>query len=175
MIVSILSTRRIKGEVREMSKKGIDEEDIFDWMPVAENLDLGLNATNVEVITKKFDYITEIVITLQFADAAVEWTEFLAGSALTNGLYITIDDEKITPVIKTKGELMEIGEFVISAKDNDNLYVIQIRLDFLNWCGNMGLQARSATDYKKIIFNIKDDLSSLTGLFTALVKGWRAR
>ena len=157
-------------EISEELKK----ED-FDYRPVHEDLNLGVNTTNVSVSTIKFDYVTKIIINLLFTDAAVEWTEFLAGSALTNGLFISVDGVAITPVIKTKGQLMEIGKKSVGAKDNDSAYPIQIILDFMSWCGNMGLQTKTRTGDMDITFDIKDDLSSLTGLFTAQVQGWKAR
>lgn len=152
-----------------------EEFEKFDYTPVFEDLNLGVNATNVSVTTRKFDYINRIIINLLFTDATVEWTEFLAGSALTNGLFITVDGVAITPVIKTKGQLFEIGEQDIGAKDNDSVYPIQIVLDFMKWCGNMGLQTETRTGDMKIVFDINDDLSSLTGLFTAQIHGWKSR
>lgn len=157
----------------DITKK--EEFENFDYTPVFEDLNLGVNATNVPVITRKFSFITRIIINLLFADAAIEWTEFLAGSALTNGLFISVDGVAITPVIKTKGQLLEIGEQDIGAKDNDSAYPIQIVLDFMKWCGNMGLQTETRTGDMTIVFDINDDLSSLTGLFTAQIHGWKAR
>lgn len=152
-----------------MNKK----EEEFHWIPVHDDVDLGLNATNATIDTKKFTVITNVLITLQFADAAVEWTEFLAGSALTNGLFVSLDGVAITATAKTKGQLMEWGKADILAKDNDNTYVIQIELDFAKWCGNLGLQAEGQTGYRDLVVDINDDLSSLTGIFTANVKGWK--
>ena len=156
-----------------MSKKGLKEIESIDWVPVHEDLNLGLNATNASVTTKLFDYITQIFITLRYADAAAEYTEFLAGSALTNGLFITVDGRAITPVIKTKGQLLEIGKASILRDDNDNVKVYQVELDFLKWCGNMGVQCKKVDGQRTIVFDINDDLSSITGLFVANVHGWK--
>lgn len=159
-----------------MSKKTTrDDLRIFDWVPVFEDIDLGLNATNATVTTKLFDYITRVIITLRFADAATEYTEFLAGSALTNGIFVTVDGKAITPVIKTKGQLMEIGiASTMILDDNDNVRVYQVILDFSAWCGGLGLQIQKVDGNRSLIFDINDDLSSITGLFVANVQGWKA-
>ena len=151
----------------------MSELEAFDYKPVFEDIDLGLNATNATVSMRLFSYVTQIVITLQFTDAAQEWTEFLAGSALSNGIYITLDGDAIVPTATTKGELMEWGEAYTSLADNDNCIVVQVVIDFTKWCGNLGLQVASRAADRTLVFDINDDLSSLTGLFTANVKGWK--
>ena len=151
----------------------MSELEAFDYKPVYQDINLGLNATNATVSMGLFSYVTQIIITFQMTDAAIEWTEFLAGGALSNGLYITLDDEQITPTAKTKGELCEWGEAYISPADNDSCYVIQVVLDFTKWCGNLGLQVASRTKDRSLVFDINDDLSSVTNLITANVKGWK--
>ena len=159
-----------------MSKKSSREYlDIFDWVPVNQNIDLGVTAQTLSVTTSLFDYITYMTITYARTDAAIEWSEFEAGSALTNGITFYIDGVQFGKTINTVAELAELGELYISPADNDSMYLIQVKIDFTKICSNLGLQTQTADGDRTIDIVIGDDTSGATTILTLNVFGWKAK
>lgn len=160
-----------------MSKKGTREElEIFDWVPVYEEINLGVTAQTLDVTTQLFDYITRIRIMLNHSDAAIEWTEFAAGGALTNGFYIMVDGRQVSPTIKTKAQLGNLGELFISPTDLDAAtvsYVLTAIIDYSKICSTLGIQIQKPAGNRTVQIVIGDDMSGLTGVLTAVVEGWK--
>ena len=159
-----------------MSKKQ-QELEIFDWVPVYEEIDLGVTAQTLSATVKSFDVITRISIMFNHSDAAIEWTEFAAGGALTNGFYLMVDGRQASPTIKTKAQLGNFGDLFISPTDLDAAtvsYVLQAVKDFTKVCFPLGgIQTKKSSGDRTVQFVIGDDMSGLTGVLTAVVEGWK--
>ena len=157
-----------------MSEKEIEK---FDWINVSETIDLGVTAQTIDVTVKNFDMITRISIMFNHSDAAMEWTEFAAGGALTNGFYLIVDGKEQSATIKTKAQLANFGDLFISPTDLDAAtvsYVLQAVKDLTKVCYPLGgIAAKKIDGYRKVQFVIGDDMSGLTGVLTAVVEGWR--
>ena len=150
----------------------------FDYVPVSEVINLGVSAQTLSVATREFDYITKARIMYNPSDAAIEWTEFLAGAALTNGFFFKIDGVQFGATVKTKADLGSLGELFVSPSDLDAAtvsYILVCVIDFLKITGNMGIQTESNVGDRTIDIVIGDDMSGATGVLTLVVEGWKSK
>ena len=162
-----------KRDIREVAD---DQFQQFDWVPVCEVIDLGVTAQTLSVTTAKFDYITLLYITYNMSDAAIEWTEFLVGGALTNGFQFYVDGRPFGDAIKTIGTLGELGRVFISPTDLDAAtvsYVIQCEIDMTRICGNLGMQIQKQGGEKTLTVVVGDDMSGATGILSLSVFGYK--
>lgn len=68
----------------------VEATNIFNE-PIVETFDLvqnGSTATYITNISKDFDVVTKMNWVLEYTDTSNDWTNFAAGAALTNGIYI---------------------------------------------------------------------------------------
>jgi len=143
---------------------------LFDYLPVFDEIDLDVDLSTAAAVslTKKFDYITQVIINYTTSDAAVDqstepgWT----------GLQIRLDDE----VLFTFSNIVNLylmGE-VRQYEDDNNIVTYQTILDFTKCTpGGLGLQIEKAAAGDRVFdFYGQDDMTGATR-FRATVMGYR--
>lgn len=153
-----------------------DQGAIMDF----ETLDLAVDgAPAVDVLTTagKFDVISRVIMTLRFADAAVEWAVFAAeATALTNGFYLQYDGVGLETIntIKDNGDFFNIGydvTLVADAAGTPN-QILAARWSFKEKILPHGLKM---WDGETFGFKVQDDMTVLASLdsLEATVEGYR--
>ena len=152
-------------------------DEMWDWVPVSEHINMGVTAQTIEVTVGFFDYITSILLMYNMADGAIEWTEFLVGGALTNGIQFMVDGRPLGPLIKTLADFAAFGIVFVSPTDLDAgtvSYIFQAEMDLRKVCGtNLGMQIQKAAGDRKLSIVIGDDCSGASTILTANIYGWK--
>jgi len=145
-----------------------------------EVLDLKVDgdpAVEVNVPANTFDMITRVVVSLRFADAAVEWDKFAnEASALTNGWFLHHDGQAMFEAspIKDNGDFYNIGFDVNLVADGAGTpnQVLTARWSF-DKMSPWGLPAWSGEIFGA---TVQDDMTVLAtiGELEVFVQGWVA-
>lgn len=150
-------------------------------LPVAKKLNLTVNGSGTPVLvaasTDDFTYISRLIWKFEFADLSVEWTNFGAGNALTNGLNVFYHETNIFPAaIKSNSDFFDYGYDVNLVKDGAATpgNVLSARWSFDKWVPHgLGMWNSEA-----FAIQVSDDLrtvtrTDITSLF-CIVEGWKA-
>jgi len=154
----------------KVDKRKEEDIQVFDYLPVFDeiNLDVDLSTPAAVGLTKKFDYITQVILIYTASDAAVDqsaepgWT----------GLQIRLDSE----VLFTFSNIINLylmGE-VRTYEDDNNIVTYQTILNFTKCTpGGLGLQIEKSAGGDRVFdFYGQDDMTAATR-FRAVVMGYR--
>lgn len=150
-------------------------------LPIAKKLDLTVNGSgtpvSVSVSVDDYTYITRLIWKFEFADNTIEWTNFGAGSALTNGINVFYHQSNIFPqAIKSNSDFFDYGYDVNLQKDGAATpgNVLSARWSFDKWVPH-GLGMWNSEAFS---IQIADDLrtvtrTDITSLF-CIIEGWKS-
>lgn len=147
--------------------------ELFVKMPVIEHLSLDVDgsAGAIEVVPQKnYKRISRIIFHLEWLAAQIIFTNFMAGSALTNGLNLLYEGRELLNVpIKTITGFSEYAYDTRVTQDGSGTKVNQLvsRLSFTKFTNDQGLVIDSRRTFK---FTVSDNLSGTA--IHVVVEGW---